>query len=227
MFSHDPYIVKGIEYLLGIAFLLLFVPFWRYATGGVGARASAHAARHVRVPLGDLFRVPADVLLHPGHAWARVASPGVVAVGMDDFARQLVGPLAAVDAPPVGARVEQGQRGWTLKADSRPVDMLSPVSGTVVALNDTELRSPRAVHDDPYGRWLMQIRTPRFDIDAKQLLTDRGAQQYQNASWEELSTMLTPELGTILHDGGTPVNGLARGIDDVHWDDVARRFLRS
>ena len=39
MFPNDPYIVKATEYLLGIGFLLLFVPFWRYATGGVTAAA--------------------------------------------------------------------------------------------------------------------------------------------------------------------------------------------
>jgi hypothetical protein len=48
-----------------------------------------------------------------------------------------------------------------------------------------------------------------------------------NASWEELSDMIAPQLGTIMHDGGTPIDGFARGIDAERWDAVARRFLRS
>jgi hypothetical protein len=73
----------------------------------------------------------------------------------------------------------------------------------------------------------MKVRSPRLDVDAKQLLADRAARQFLASSWDELSAMLTPELGTIVHDGGTPVNGFARGIDGGQWDTVARRFLRS
>lgn len=227
MFPNDPYFSKAIEYLLGIGFLLLFIPFWAYATGGARARQTVRVAARVRDAIGDMFSVPAGVMLHPGHAWARPNEPGLVTVGMDDFSRQLVGPLKAVDAPAIGSQVEQGRPAWTLRADGRTVDMLSPVSGFVVAVNDGELRAPRTIHDDPYGRWLLKVRTPKFDVDARQLLADRAARQYQTAQWEELSTMMTPELGTIVHDGGMPVNGFARGIDDEHWDAVARRFLRS
>lgn len=225
MSPNDPYIVKAAEYLLGIAFLLLFVPFWRYATGGV--TAAARQPRRVRLPLLDMFHVPAGIALHPGHAWARLSATGEATLGMDDFARQLVGPLKAIHAPAIGSRVVQGQPAWTLKADSRTVNMLSPVTGEIVALNDEELRAPGANHDETYGRWLMKVRSPRLDVDAKQLLADRSARQFLGSSWDELSAMLTPELGTIMHDGGTPVNGFARGIDEGQWDTVARRFLRS
>lgn len=226
MFAHDPYTAKAIEYLLGITFLLLFIGYWQYVMGG--ETAGARVAQRVRLRLPDMFRLPEGVLLHPGHAWARLESAGTAMVGMDDFAQQLVGPLKAVHVPHVGSLIEQGERAWTLKADGKSVDMLSPVSGRVVAVNDEALSSPRAISDDPYGRgWLVKIQTPRFTANSKQLLAGNAARQHLSSSWDELSAMLTPALGMTMHDGGTPVNGFARGIDEKDWDAVARRFLLS
>lgn len=218
---------KGIEYLIVIGYLVVFIPFWRLLFAGRVEPAVARARAVPKLPLLDMFRVPDGVMVHPGHAWAASAAPGVVTIGMDDFARQLVGPVNGITLPPVGARLVQGQPAWTLNADSKSVDMLSPVTGRVLAVNDQELRDPSASHDDPYGRWLMKVWTPKLAQDAKQLLTDRSARQYLSASWDELSSMVRPELGTIMHDGGTPVNGFARGIEEAEWDVVARRFLRS
>ncbi len=225
---HDPYIAKGLEYLLGITFLVLFTGFWRYAIGGasVAERAAVRAER--RLPLLDMFRVPEGVMFHPGHAWMRADAPGIATVGMDDFAQQLVGPIAALDLPPLGTAIEQGARGWRLKADSKSVDMVSPVTGRVVAINEAALGNPAAVNEDPFGRgWLMKVEAPRLVANTKQLLSGRAARDLMSSSWDELSALLSPQVGLVMHDGGAPVKGFARGVDEENWDAIARRFLRS
>jgi glycine cleavage system H protein len=226
MFAHDPYTAKAIEYLLGITFLLLFVGFWNYAMGGKRAAATATEPAGLRLP--DMFRLPQGVMLHPGHAWVRVDTAGVATVGMDDFAQQLVGQLKALHAQPIGTMVEQGDRAWTVKANDKAVDMLSPVAGRVLELNYEALSSPRLVSDDPYGRgWLVKIQTPRFSADARQLLSGNAARHLLSSAWEELSAMVTPELGQTMNDGGVPIAGFARAIDEENWDMVARHFLLS
>lgn len=215
---------KGIEYLLVIGYLALLIPFWRLFLRGERAPAMARLA--ARLPRLDMFQIPDGVMFHLGHAWARADGPDLVTIGMDDFAQQLVGPLAGIVTPDVGSRVEQGAPVATLRADSKSVDLLSPISGHVAAVNDDAKGTPRAINDDPYGRgWLIKVRTPRWPLDSKQLLHGSLARRWMSSSWDELSTMLTPELGTIMHDGGTPIHGLARGIDEAHWDEIARRFL--
>lgn len=230
MFGHDPYAAKAMEYLLGIGFLFLFAAFWQYVVGGASAltaRVPARA-RQKLTEIADMFRVPDGVMFHPGHAWARAEAGDVVAVGIDDFAQQLIGPIAKLVPPPVGAMVEQGASALTLAADSKSVDVLSPVTGRVVAVNQAALQSPRAVNNDPYGNgWLIKVRTPRLALDSRQLLTGVPARRWMDSSWEELGAMMTPELGTIMHDGGTPIAGFARGIDPTGWDAIARRFLLS
>jgi glycine cleavage system H lipoate-binding protein len=230
MFGHDPYAAKAVEYLLGIGFLLLFAGFWHYVMGGTRL-APVHlvAEARRRLPqIADMFRVPADVMLHPGHAWARVEGPDLVSVGVDDFAQQLVGRIDRVSLPTLGTRVQQGMPALGLRADSKLIPVLSPVSGRVVAVNAGALDSARAINADPYGEgWLLKVRTRQLPVDSKQLVAGDRARQWVSSSWDELSRMLTPELGTIMHDGGMPVAGLARGIDDEHWDEIARRFLLS
>jgi glycine cleavage system H protein len=228
---HDPYLAKGVEYLLGIMFLVLFSGFWRYATGGanVTKRAEVRVKPPARLPLLDMFRLPQGVMLHPGHSWVRPLGahvPGVVAVGMDDFAQQLVGPVSGVRLPDVGVDVEQGAYGWQLLANGKSVDMLSPITGKVLEVNDAALSNPRMVNDDPYGRgWLLKVQSPRLTADTKQLLAGRSAHTLMTSSWDELSAMLSPEVGMVMHDGGVPLNGFARGVDDENWEAVARRFL--
>jgi glycine cleavage system H protein len=229
MFGHDPYAARAIEYLLGLSFLLFFAAFWRYAMAGTSVSLERVVARVRRaLPFADMFQVPEGVRFHPGHAWARADAPDLVTVGMDDFAQQLVGPIAAIATPGIGTAIEQGARLATLRADSKSVDLLSPISGQVVAVNGDVRGMPRAINDDPYGRgWLIKVRTPRWPVESKQLLHGSLARRWMSSSWDELSTMMTPELGTIMHDGGTPVHGLARAIDETHWDEIARRFLLS
>lgn len=225
---HDPYIAKAMEYLLGITFLVLFTGFWRYATGGANVAEPATLRVMPRLPLLDMFRVPEGVMFHPGHAWVRADAPGMATIGMDDFAQQLVGPISSVSLPQLGTTLEQGSRGWRLQADGKSVDMLSPITGRVVALNDAIVQNPAELNDDPFGRgWLMKIEAPRLTANTKQLLRGRAARNLMESSWDELSAMLSPEVGMVMHDGGMPVKGLARTVDEENWDAVARRFLLS
>jgi len=71
-------------------------------------------------PVVEWFQVSPEVAYHPGHAWARAERPGLVTVGMDDFAQKLVGPIAEVSLPHVGARVSAGRAGVE-RPSRRPV----------------------------------------------------------------------------------------------------------
>jgi glycine cleavage system H lipoate-binding protein len=219
------YATKPLEYLVALSFLLLFVPFWRYVSTPVAETVKA-AQRAAKGTWHDWFRVPDDVLLHPGHGWARVESPGVVVAGLDQFAQQLVGPIESIQVPWPGDSIQQGERGWSLKADSKSVDMLAPVSGRVLAVNDEVRRNPALLAEDPYGRgWLVKVQSPSFETCRRHLLRGGAARHLVTSSWEDLCEELTPELGHVLQDGGVPVHGLARAVDEEHWDQIARRAL--
>lgn len=228
MTPHDlmsMYSIKAIEYLIAISFMLLFIPFWRFVNREkVLAPAVVAAAREWVGELVDWFRVPERVYYHPGHAWLRVDGGDVVTVGMDDFAHKLVGRQARVELPALGSRVEQGEKGWSLAAGGKSVDMLSPVDGTVIEVNARGAGNGEA--SDPYGDgWLMRVRTPRLAANTKHLLSGTLARKWMEEVCDKLRARMEPELGLVYQDGGLPVDGMAHSLDAAHWDELAREFL--
>jgi glycine cleavage system H lipoate-binding protein len=228
------YPAKLMEYGLGVGYMLLFIPFWRYVQGGKPAeatmRVSAHApAREKRAaaaaaPAFGWFNIPAGVNLHPGHTWARVETDGVVTVGMDDFAQKLVGP-ARVALPAVGARVAQGEPAFEVAAGNGSVPMLSPVEGTVVAVNEAARSNPDTL-SEPYGKgWLFKVKAPRLAHDLRQLISDNAATRFLDGAAEALAARMSPELGRVLQDGGAPILGIAPELEGEKWTDLARKFF--
>ncbi|MEE8386650.1 MAG: glycine cleavage system protein H [Dehalococcoidia bacterium] len=221
------YSVKAVEYLIAVSFLLLFIPFWRFVNAELVPRPAlvAEVPRWVGQVV-DWFRVPVDVYFHPGHAWARLEDGGLVTVGMDDFAQKLVGSAVALTLPEVGSRVGQGETAWSFASDSKSVEMLSPVDGTVMAVNDRGLASPGTGTPDPYAEgWLLKVRAPRLTANVRNLLSGTLARRWMDDVSESLRARITPDLGYVYQDGGLPVEGMARSLDPDNWDEVARTFF--
>jgi glycine cleavage system H lipoate-binding protein len=229
MMPHDIltlYSTKALEYLIAVTFLALFVPFWRYAMGTAGALVEAVAREPLSRRIASWFRVPADTYFHPGHTWARADAGGVLTVGLDDFAQKLVGPLRSVQLPPEGSRLIQGESAWSVRADSKAVDMIAPVGGVVVAVNQHAMDQPAIVNDDPYGNgWLLKVRSPHRVPQLATLRAGDAARRWMEEVADSLMATLTPSLGLVYQDGGMPVDGLARAIAGEDWDRFARRFL--
>lgn len=231
MIPHDIltlYSAKMIEYGIAILFLLLFIPFWKYVQGPSTEAVPALArVRQPAIAWADWFPVPLDRLFHRGHAWARPETDGLVTVGLDGFAAKLVGPLAAIGLPQLGATVGQGERAWKLVADDgRAVEMLSPMDGTIAEINGDLLKTPETAQADPYGRgWLFRLRPQRLRANSTNLLSGAGARRWMDEAVAGLQRAMSPGLGALAQDGGVPVAGMARVIDPEGWDALARTHL--
>lgn len=224
---------KGVEYLLVLGYLAVLIPFWwllmgarkREAATAPAADLSGGRSAGAPRPRG-WFRVPEGLHYHLGHTWALPEGGGVFRVGVDDFVQKLVGPPDAVRLPEPGTSLEQGERGWSLEAGGRKVALLSPVPGRVTEVNPEVVRDPSLVSEEPYGRgWLMKVRVPRPETTLRNLLPWRVAAAWMDDAAQALSARMSPELGTVLQDGGVPVAGIAREIDRERWDRVAAELL--
>ena len=228
MIPHDlfaMYTAKATEYLIAVGFLLLFIPFWRFVNAEGAAERVAALAPSWLTQMVDWFLVPDHLYFHPGHAWAR-AEGNVVTVGVDDFAQKLLGPVSGIALPAIGAQVGQGQTAWSFAAAAKTVDMLSPVDGTVLAVNDRVLAAPDVLHRDPYGDgWLMKIKATRPSANFNQLLSGALAKRWMEQVSETMQAMMSPDLGRLYQDGGLPVHGIARSLGGENWDEVCRRFF--
>jgi len=220
----DIFATKGIEYLLVIGFLMSFVLFW-LLLNRPGARAlrRAVAAAPAR---GGWFRLATGLFYHPGHSWIRPEVENEVTVGMDDFAQKLIGRPSALDLPSVGTRLEQGEKGWTVRVGPHTVAMLAPVGGEVVAVNRRLLDTPDLVNDAPYGEgWLLRLRAPRLRAHVRNLLSGELARAWTEDAARALRRAMATDLGPVMQDGGVPVDGIARSLSPEGWEELAARFL--
>ncbi|MGB9085973.1 MAG: glycine cleavage system protein H, partial [Terriglobales bacterium] len=94
------------------------------------------------------FEIPQDYCFHPGHTWATKESATNARVGVDKFVAHLMGKIDHIEVRGTDHWVRQGQKLITLTANGASVDLLSPVEGVVMAVNDDVLRDPSLITND-------------------------------------------------------------------------------
>jgi glycine cleavage system H protein len=118
---------------------------------------------------------PEDLRYTKEHEWVR-ADGETVRVGITDFAQDALGDIVFVTLPGVGDQVSAGQPCGEVESTKSVSDVYAPVSGTVVARNETLDAAPETVNSDPYGAgWLMDIRPE--DAASVESLLDAAAYQ--------------------------------------------------
>lgn len=101
--------------------------------------------------------IPGDLKYTREHEWAR-AQGSVVVVGVTDHAQTSLGDVVYVELPKVGAKVTAGTSVGTIESTKAVSELFSPLSGTVVKVNDALTDNPSLVNEAPYGDgWLMEI----------------------------------------------------------------------
>jgi glycine cleavage system H protein len=222
----DLFATKGIEYLLVIGFLLILVPFWSFLR--VPARAGMEVVRRAMASVAQWFSLPEGLYYHQGHSWLMPQGAKLVKVGVDDFAQKLVGRSHTINLPHVGSRIEQGDVGWRLGIGGKKIDMLSPVTGDVVAVNKDIVKHPELINQDPYGKgWLMMVKPDNRRATVKNLLAGKLATAWMEKTADTLRERMgsESELGILYQDGGIPVSGIAKALAHDEWDKVASEFL--
>lgn len=215
---------KRLEYGIAFLFMILFAFYYIFLNTRTKERVERAVERVTARIQG--FLVPDGLLFHQGHAWAKAESDDIAKVGIDDFATKLIGKVDKVRLPEVGASLKQGERAWTVYVDSKPIDMLSPVDGKVVAVNETILKSPDTVNRDPYNNgWLVKVQTPKASSALKNLLSGELARKWTEKVINDLMARANYNLGAVLADGGFPVDGMAKNLDSKNWEEIAKEFL--
>jgi glycine cleavage system H protein len=106
---------------------------------------------------------PDDLRYHREHDWARVDGEEAL-LGITWFAQDSLGELVHFEPPAEGAQLVQGTPYGELESVKAVTDLIAPLSGEVVAVNDRVVDAPELVNDDPYGEgWLVRIRVAKAD----------------------------------------------------------------
>jgi len=101
---------------------------------------------------------PDDLRYHPEHDWARVDGDEAV-LGITWFAQDALGELVHFEAPEVGATLSKDASYAEVESVKAVSDVVSPLSGEVLEVNQKVVDEPETVNEDPYGDgWLVRIR---------------------------------------------------------------------
>jgi glycine cleavage system H protein len=101
---------------------------------------------------------PDDLRYHPEHDWARVEGDEAV-LGITWFAADSLGELVHFEPPEIGTSIAKDEPYGEVESVKAVSDVIAPLSGEVIEVNQRVVDAPETVNEDPYGEgWLVRIR---------------------------------------------------------------------
>lgn len=100
------------------------------------------------------------------HEWVKLDGE-IATVGITDYAQHALGSIVYVDMPEVGDEVTAGEEFGAVESVKAASDLISPISGEVVEINEALEDSPELVNEDAFENWIMKVKvSDPSEIDA-------------------------------------------------------------
>ena len=105
--------------------------------------------------------IPEDLRYTDAHEWVRELGDGVVRIGITDHAQSQLGDVVFVQLPATGDAVTAGSAIGEVESTKSVSDIYAPVSGTVVAVNESLTENPELINSGPYeDGWMFDVEAP-------------------------------------------------------------------
>ena len=111
----------------------------------------------------------------PTHTWARVDGEYAY-IGVTDFAQDQLGEVLFVEMPEIEDELTQGEDFGVVESSKVASDLIAPISGEVVEINERLEDEPEYINEDPYDAWIVKVKV--LDVDELENLLTSGA--YEN-----------------------------------------------
>jgi glycine cleavage system H lipoate-binding protein len=216
-----------------LAVILTFVVF--LAIDAILSRKRVAQLAQVPVPVtpqiqdGDFvegFLIPAELRYHAGHTWAQRERRNVIRVGVDEFAAKLAGTVEGIELPKPGHWIRQGQKALTLSRGGEKSEMISPIEGEVVEVNQEVVNNPSLMNSDPYGKgWLFSVFAPDEESTMRNLLPKELVSSWIQDTVARLYARQPELAGAVMADGGRPADDLSAAFPNTAWKELTSEFF--
>ena len=125
------------------------------------------------------MNIPQNLSYSKSHEWVKLES-GEALVGLTDFAQSELGDIVFVNLPQEGDAVSAGEALGDVESVKAVSDVICPVTGTVLAVNEALLDNPALVNEDPYNAWFVKVE----QVTGEEELLDAGAYEAHCAAEE-------------------------------------------
>ncbi len=221
---------KSTEYLVGVAFLVLFAIFWHVLNAPPGVRAKVASQMLAFAPAN--LRLPENVFLTDGHMWLRPNEDGTLDVGLDDLLGKVLGRVDAI-VPPVSSAARRGDTAFTLRSGKRELSLRMPFDGKVQAVNPKVLDAPETVRGDAYHQgWVLKVKPASMAAALRPMKIAEDAKTWLRREAERLRDFLVTSFGSTLRpsqvalqDGGEIMERVLDQLDDKGWERFQEEFL--
>lgn len=175
------------------------------------------------------FQIPGGVFISEGHCWANISEEGLVKVGLDDFAKKIIGKIDSIGLPNLGMSVKKGQSLFTVNQDQKSLSFKSPVSGKVKEVNKFINDELDSLNLSPYDiNWICTIDADELDSELQTLKIGRSAVSFYQEDIERLQSLkkkIKTGKEAELEPNGAIFVGEMEKLDEISWKRFAEEFF--
>ncbi len=125
-----------------------------------------------------MSKVLKDLLYSDDHEWVKKTKDNVVLVGITDFAQSQLGSIVFVDLPEAGDDIEKDEEFGAVESVKAASDLIAPVSGEIMEVNDDLVGEPELVNENAYEAWFLKVKLS----DSSELDDLLSAEEYEDIS---------------------------------------------
>lgn len=132
------------------------------------------------------YEVPEGLYYSKDWMWVKIED-GKAKVGITDYAQKQMREIVFVELPSVGDEVKAGEAFGTLESVKAVSDLIAPLTGRVVEVNEKVINSPEKINEEPYGEgWLIVIEPTRLEEELETLMDfEQAVEWYREAVREK------------------------------------------
>lgn len=228
----DIFDTKGLEYLIIIGFLILIIPFWKFLNRPVRSKQSFKETAGILN--AAILHIPEGLLYNRNHVWTHLEPSGSASLGLDDLLMHITGVVELRNFRKPGERVKKGDLIAQLAQDGKQLEIISPLSGEIMDVNDIIKSEPAILNEDPYKKgWLYKVKPDNWKEETTQYVMAGEARAWAEDELGRFRDFVahslekhSPEASVvILQEGGEltdyPLAGMPSGV----WDDFQDAFM--
>ncbi len=173
------------------------------------------------------FAIPGGVFISAGHCWTSMEQDGTVKIGVDDFAKKLIGKIDSIDFPNLGMIVKAGQPLFTVKQGNRSVTFNSPLSGKVTKLNMPLKNEMESLDITPYeSNWVCILDAENLDTEIKNLKIGKTAVAYYQEDIDRLIALRKKSGGSSSNNYDELQEGEFEKLSDTEFYSMVSEFFK-
>ncbi len=155
------------------------------------------------------FQIPGGVFISKGHCWSKIRTSGILEVGIDDFAKKIIGTIKKINVPDVGNFLQKGGLLFTIIQGEHSIPFYSPVSGEVTSVNSLLIDELDLLEHSAYGKnFICTIKADHLDEDLKDLYIGQSAVELFNGDISRLNEYVKKHVRTTKDEDRIPADGL-------------------